>query len=132
MQGAANGTVALVGGKRVHASSQPQRARLFTYTVSDGNGGTSTATVTVNVAGSTMRRSLRPPAHGRRRCRRGERRRHGHRRGRWCSTLSFAINGAAPAGLTFNADGSYSFNPGNAAYQSLGANQSTVITVPYR
>ena len=36
------------------------------------------------------------------------------------STLSFALNGAAPAGpFTFNADGSYSFNPGNAAYQSL-------------
>ncbi|TXC65682.1 hypothetical protein FSC37_05340 [Piscinibacter aquaticus] len=46
-------------------------------------------------------------------------------------TLSYALNGAAPAGLTFNADGSYSFNPANAAYQSLGAGQQQVITVPY-
>ncbi|WP_295641014.1 Ig-like domain-containing protein, partial [uncultured Methylibium sp.] len=48
------------------------------------------------------------------------------------ATLSFGLVGAAPAGLTFNADGSYSFDPSNAAYQSLGAGQSTVITVPYR
>ena len=47
------------------------------------------------------------------------------------ATLSFALNGAAPAGLTFNTNGSYSFNPANAAYQSLGVGQQQVITVPY-
>ena len=47
------------------------------------------------------------------------------------ATLSYALNGAAPAGLTFNTDGSYSFNAGNAAYQSLGFGQSTVLTLPY-
>ena len=47
------------------------------------------------------------------------------------STLSYALNGAAPAGLSFNSNGSYSFNPADAAYQSLGAGQSQVITVPY-
>ncbi|QTN21344.1 tandem-95 repeat protein [Rhizobacter sp. AJA081-3] len=47
------------------------------------------------------------------------------------STLSFALNGAAPAGLTFNSNGTYSFNPANAAYQSLGFGQSQLITVPY-
>ncbi len=47
------------------------------------------------------------------------------------STRSFALNGAAPAGLTFNSDGTYSFNPANAAYQSLAAGQSTVLTIPY-
>ena len=39
--------------------------------------------------------------------------------------------GAAPAGLTFNADGTYSFDAANAAYQSLGVGQSAVLTVPY-
>ena len=47
------------------------------------------------------------------------------------STLSFALNGAAPAGLTFNSNGTYSFNPANSAYQSLAVGQSQVITVPY-
>jgi VCBS repeat-containing protein len=45
--------------------------------------------------------------------------------------LSFALNGAPPAGLTFNADGTYSFNPSNPAYQSLGVGQQQVITVPF-
>ena len=45
--------------------------------------------------------------------------------------LHFALNGAAPVGLSFNADGSYSFDAANAAYQSLGVGQSTVLTVPY-
>src|SRR5205085_2643017 len=47
------------------------------------------------------------------------------------AALSFALNGAAPAGLVFNADGSYSFDASNAAYQSLGVGQSTTLTVPY-
>ncbi|MGY4828688.1 VCBS domain-containing protein [Sphaerotilaceae bacterium SBD11-9] len=47
------------------------------------------------------------------------------------ATLSFALNGSAPAGLVFNANGSYSFDPSHAAYQSLGAGQQAVLTVPY-
>ncbi|WP_298831212.1 Ig-like domain-containing protein [uncultured Piscinibacter sp.] len=47
------------------------------------------------------------------------------------ATLSFALNGPAPAGLTFDAGGVFSFDPANAAYQSLGVGQSTVLTVPY-
>jgi VCBS repeat-containing protein len=47
------------------------------------------------------------------------------------AVLSFALNGAPPAGLTFRADGSYSFDPSNAAYQSLGVGQQTVIVVPF-
>ena len=47
------------------------------------------------------------------------------------ATLSFALNSAAPAGLTFNANGSYSFDASNAAYQSLGVGQFAVLTVPY-
>ena len=45
--------------------------------------------------------------------------------------LTFALNGAAPAGLVFNANGSYSFDPNNPAYAALGAGQQQVITVPF-
>ena len=47
------------------------------------------------------------------------------------AVLSFAANGAPPAGLIFNADGSYSFDPSNPAYQSLAAGAQRVIAVPY-
>ncbi|ARP40156.1 VCBS domain-containing protein [Vibrio syngnathi] len=43
--------------------------------------------------------------------------------------LSFEI--ANPVdGLTFNADGSYSFDPSNAAYQHIAAGQDQTITIP--
>jgi VCBS repeat-containing protein len=47
------------------------------------------------------------------------------------AVLTFALNGAPPAGLIFNANGTYSFDPSNAAYQSLATGQQRVITVPY-
>ena len=47
------------------------------------------------------------------------------------AVLSFALNGAPPAGLSFNPNGTYSFDPSNAAYQSLGAGQSRLLTVPF-
>src|SRR5206468_1987916 len=47
------------------------------------------------------------------------------------AALTYALNGAAPAGLTFNADGTYSFDASNAAYQSLGVGQSATLTVGY-
>ncbi|WP_143684920.1 tandem-95 repeat protein, partial [Variovorax sp. KK3] len=51
VQGAVNGSVALVGGNVVFTpAANFNGPASFTYTVSDGNGGTSTATVTVNVA----------------------------------------------------------------------------------
>lgn len=51
VQGAVNGTVALVGGNIVFTPDENYygEGASFTYTVSDGNGGTSTATVNVNV-----------------------------------------------------------------------------------
>jgi len=103
----------------------------ISYTISDGQGGTSTATVHVAVtpvndapvaqpAAATVAEDA-PPLTG-----------------NVVATdvdagavLSFALNGVAPAGLVFNADGSYSFDPANAAYQSLGVGQSQIITVPY-
>ncbi|MFB2721210.1 VCBS domain-containing protein, partial [Shewanella xiamenensis] len=37
---------------------------------------------------------------------------------------------AQTAGFTLNADGSYSFNPSNAAYQHLAAGQTETLTIP--
>ncbi|MFO0121190.1 MAG: Ig-like domain-containing protein, partial [Inhella sp.] len=47
------------------------------------------------------------------------------------AVLSFSLNGPAPAGLTFNANGTYSFNPADPAYNDLAAGQTRTITVPY-
>ena len=47
------------------------------------------------------------------------------------ATRTFALNAAAPAGLTFNADGSYSFNAANAAYQSLHEGETKTVVAAY-
>ena len=47
------------------------------------------------------------------------------------AVLTYALSGNAPAGLSFNADGSYRFDPSNSAYQSLGVGQSATLTIPY-
>ncbi|MCT7942220.1 VCBS domain-containing protein [Shewanella sp. SP1S2-7] len=44
-------------------------------------------------------------------------------------TQAFSM-GTAVAGFTLNADGSYSFDPGNAAYQHLAAGQTQTLTIP--
>ncbi|HEY1026992.1 MAG TPA: retention module-containing protein, partial [Pseudomonas sp.] len=46
-------------------------------------------------------------------------------------TLSFSLNGTAPAGFVLNPDGSWTFDPSNAAYQSLGQDEVLVIQVPF-
>jgi VCBS repeat-containing protein len=46
-------------------------------------------------------------------------------------TLTYTANGALPAGVTLNADGSYSFDPSNAAYQDLGVGESRDVVVGY-
>jgi len=45
--------------------------------------------------------------------------------------IAYAVVGTAPAGLTFNPDGSYSFDPGNAAYDALAQDATTVVTVTF-
>ena len=45
------------------------------------------------------------------------------------ATLSYALVGAAPAGLSFNANGSYSFDA--ASYDSLAAGATLVLTIPF-
>ncbi|MFC4312738.1 Ig-like domain-containing protein [Steroidobacter flavus] len=47
------------------------------------------------------------------------------------ATLSYSLNAPAPAGLTFNTDGSYSFNPSHAAYQHLAAGATQNVVVGY-
>ncbi|WP_322978515.1 retention module-containing protein [Pseudomonas sp. C11] len=46
-------------------------------------------------------------------------------------TLSFSLNNPAPAGFSLNANGSWTFDPSNAAYQSLGQGEELVIQVPF-
>ncbi|HMI41468.1 MAG TPA: VCBS domain-containing protein, partial [Sphingomicrobium sp.] len=45
------------------------------------------------------------------------------------ATLTYALTGAAPTGLTFNADGSYSFDA--SSYDYLTAGEPLVLTIPF-
>jgi VCBS repeat-containing protein len=47
------------------------------------------------------------------------------------ATRTFALVAAPPAGLTFNPDGSYSFNPSNAAYQHLAVGATDTLVISY-
>ncbi len=44
-------------------------------------------------------------------------------------TLSYAVDGTTPAGFTLSPDGSWSFDPSNAAYQSLAAGGTLPVQV---
>jgi VCBS repeat-containing protein len=46
------------------------------------------------------------------------------------ATLTYALVGAAPAGLTFSTNGSYSFDA--SSYDSLAAGEELVLTIPYK
>ena len=46
--------------------------------------------------------------------------------------LTYSLVGAAPDGLTFNADGSYSCDPGDAAYQDLAAGEVMEVNFGWR
>jgi VCBS repeat-containing protein len=43
------------------------------------------------------------------------------------ATLKFALVGTAPAGLSFKDDGTYSFDAGDAAYDSLKAGETKTV-----
>ncbi|HSI54808.1 MAG TPA: VCBS domain-containing protein, partial [Ramlibacter sp.] len=47
------------------------------------------------------------------------------------NTATYAVPGTVPAGLTFNADGSWSFDPTDGAYDSLAEGEEQVLVVPY-
>ncbi len=103
------------------------------YTVSDANGGTATSTLTITVTGTndapvavadvaaatedgaavtgSVATNDSDVDTG--------------------ATLTYALTGTVPAGLTLNANGTYSFDPSNAAYQSLAAGQTQVVVANY-
>ncbi|WP_037588033.1 Ig-like domain-containing protein, partial [Stenoxybacter acetivorans] len=47
-------------------------------------------------------------------------------------TLTYSTTAAAPAGFTLNADGSWLFDPSDAAYQSLKEGEKKVLTIAYQ
>jgi len=48
------------------------------------------------------------------------------------TTLIYSLTAAAPAGLVFNANGTYSFDPSDAAYQSLALNEETTVSFSWK
>ncbi len=103
------------------------------YTVSDGQGGTATSALTITVTGrndgpvavADTATAIEDGAK---------------LTGNVGANDTDADNGAVltyaatntVAGLTIAADGSYSFDPSNAAYQNLGAGATRVVTGTYR
>ena len=101
------------------------------YTVSDGNGGTAVSTLTIKVCGTNDAPTAEVDTNS------------GAEDTLITGTvaindgdiddgavLTFALvdPANAPAGLTFNADGSYSFDAGNAAYQYLAEGEPPCLT----
>nr|WP_314443622.1 Ig-like domain-containing protein [uncultured Sphingomonas sp.] len=100
------------------------------YTVSDGRGGSATSTLTITITGTNdaptvvadtaavnedasitgnLRTNDSDPDTG--------------------ATLTYTVVGTPPAGLTLNADGTYTFDASNAAYQDLAVGETRVVTV---
>ncbi|MFV3369609.1 retention module-containing protein [Pseudomonas sp. NY15435] len=135
VQNPVNGTVALVNGNVVFTPAKDfNGSGSFTYTISDGHGGTSTATVTVGVnavndapeakndlqtTGENNTLNGQVPA---------------------ATDIDSAVNptgyalvqgvGAGNGSLTFNANGSYVFNPGTD-FDSLNVGESRQVTFTY-
>ena len=108
------------------------QAVVANYTVSDGNGGTATSTLTITVTGTNDRpvavADVAAATEG------------GAAVTGSVATndsdvdatdvLTYALN-APVAGLTLNANGTYSFDPTNAAYNSLAAGQTQAVVANY-
>ncbi|WP_334180731.1 retention module-containing protein [Pseudomonas nitroreducens] len=133
VQGAVNGSVKLEGGNVVFTPTKDfNGSGSFTYTISDGHGGTSTATVTVGVnavndapeakndgktTGENTSISGQVPA---------------------ATDIDSAVDangyalvsGPSAGTLTFNANGSYVYNPGTA-FDSLNAGETRQVTFTY-
>ncbi|MCP1626893.1 retention module-containing protein [Pseudomonas nitroreducens] len=135
VQNAVNGSVKLEGGNVVFTPAKDfNGSGSFTYTISDGHGGTSTATVTVGVnavndapeakndlqtTGENSTLNGQVPA---------------------ATDIDSAVNpngyalvqnvGAGNGTLTFNANGSYVFNPGTD-FDSLNVGESRQVTFTY-
>ncbi|NJC05711.1 VCBS repeat-containing protein [Sphingomonas kaistensis] len=107
------------------------RAVVATYTVTDDKGATSTSTLTITVTGangapvavadtaavnegavlngSVASNDSDPDG----------------------DSLTFALTGTAPAGFVLNANGTYTFDANNAAYNGLAAGATQVLAIPY-
>jgi len=48
------------------------------------------------------------------------------------ASLAYSLSGPAPAGFVLNADGSWTFDASNAAYQQLAAGDNLTLTIPYQ
>ena len=131
-----NGTVSLITtGANAGKFSYVPNANFhgtdsFTYKVTDGSGATSVATATVTIASvndaPVAQAAAANVAEG-----------AAVITGNVTATdidsasLTFALNAAAPAGLTFNTDGTYSFDAANPAYNSLKAGATTTLTIGF-
>jgi len=103
------------------------------YTVVDGKGGTSTSTLTITVTGvndapvavddafTVAEDTALSGAVG-----------LNDTDVDSGDTRTFALVGAAPAGLVFNADGTFSFNADDPSYDSIAAGTTRVVTFDYR
>ena len=127
----ANGTYSFDANNAAYNGLAAGETDIVNYTVSDGKGGTATATLTITVTGtndapvavadvaaatedgpvvtgSVAANDSDPDG----------------------DTLSYALD-APVAGLTLNADGSYSFDPTDAAYNGLAAGETEDVVATY-
>ncbi|MBM0171439.1 Ig-like domain-containing protein, partial [Altererythrobacter sp. C41] len=101
------------------------------YTVSDGNGGTASSTLTITVTGTNdtpvavadVAAATEDAAAVTGTVATNDSDVDG-------DTLNYALDAAVP-GLTLNADGSYSFDPSDAAYQDLAAGETRDVVASY-
>ncbi|MBY8824498.1 Ig-like domain-containing protein [Sphingomonas colocasiae] len=99
------------------------------YTVSDGKGGTATSTLTITVTGvndAPVATAATNTATEDGAVVTGQLVATDADAG---ATLTYAISGTAPAGLTINSNGSYSFDP--ASYDSIGAGVTQDVVATY-
>ncbi|QJP11208.1 retention module-containing protein [Pseudomonas multiresinivorans] len=135
VQGAVNGSVKLEGGNVVFTPTKDfNGAGSFTYTISDGHGGTSTATVTVgvNAVNDAPEAKNDLQTTGENNTLNGQ--------VPTATDIDSAINlngyalvqgvGAGNGTLTFNANGSYVFNPGTD-FDSLNVGESRQVAFTY-
>ncbi|VAW50728.1 T1SS secreted agglutinin (RTX) [hydrothermal vent metagenome] len=134
VQDAQNGTVEIdAGGNIIFTPAENYNGETtFTYTIDDGKGNTDTASVTLNVeatndapdAGADVLVSVDEST--------------AVITGQLVATdvdgvitgYTISAGSSAPDGFVLNADGSYSFDPADSAYDNLNVGDSVVLTVP--
>ncbi|MBM0171436.1 cadherin-like domain-containing protein, partial [Altererythrobacter sp. C41] len=101
------------------------------YTVSDGNGGTASSTLTITVTGANdAPTAVADTSAAAEDAAAVTGTVAGNDSDVDGDTLSYTLD-AAVAGLTLNADGSYSFDPSDAAYQDLAAGETRDVVAGY-